>query len=104
MNRRFHRFALAGLMTLTVALAPLVACAGTDDHDALREAVRHGQILPFEEILGRVRSKLTGDIVGVKVEHKDRWLYEIRTLNPDGRMFEVEVDARSGEIERIKQK
>ncbi|MGH7120130.1 MAG: PepSY domain-containing protein [Acetobacteraceae bacterium] len=91
-------------MALALALTPLAVRAGADDQDAVRAAVQAGQIRPLEEILGRVRSKLPGEIVGVKIEHKERWIYEIRVLNPGGRLFEVKVDAASGVIERIKEK
>jgi uncharacterized membrane protein YkoI len=104
MTGRIRLLPLVSVMMLGVALALSAARAGSDDHDAVREAVEHGQVRPLEEILGRVRGKLAGDIVGVKIDHKERWLYEIRVLNADGRLFEVQVDAQSGEIERIKEK
>ena len=104
MAGRIRLLPLVSLMMLAVALTPLAASADVDDQDAVREAVQHGRIRPLEEILGRIRGKLTGDIVGVKIDRKERWLYEIRVLNTDGRLFEVDVDAQSGEIERIKEK
>jgi uncharacterized membrane protein YkoI len=104
MTGRIRLLALVSVMMLAVALAPSAARAGADDQDAVREAVQHGQVRPLEEILGRIRGKLAGDIVGVKIDRKERWLYEIRVLNADGRLLDVEVDAQSGKIERIKEK
>ena len=33
-----------------------------------------------------------------------RWLYEFRVVDSKGRLFEVYVDARSGEIDEVKEK
>lgn len=95
---------LVGVMMLAAATAPFAARAGADDQDTVRAAVQHGQIRPLEEILGHIRGKIAGDIVGVKIEHKERWLYEIRVLKADGRLLEIHVDAKNGEIERVKEK
>lgn len=79
--------------------------AESRDHDAVRQAVERGEIRPLAAILGAVRDKLPGKIIGIEIEHKkNRWLYELRVLDETGRVFEVYVDARSGEIERIKEK
>jgi uncharacterized membrane protein YkoI len=44
-------------------------------------------------------------VTGVEIEQKARrWIYEIRVADGKGRLFEVYVDARTGEIERIKEK
>jgi uncharacterized membrane protein YkoI len=91
-----------------LAAALLVASAAradVRDHDAVRRAVQSGEIRPLTEILAAIRGKLPGEVVGVEVEQKNgRWLYEFRALDRAGRLFEVYVDARSGEIERIKEK
>jgi uncharacterized membrane protein YkoI len=94
------RFALA------VAIIPIGAALGDPhDHDAVRLAVERGEIRPLAEILTRVRDKLPGQIAGVEIERKaGRWLYEFRVVDRQGRLFEVYVDARTGEIERIKEK
>ena len=57
------------------------------------------------DILNEIRSKLPGEIIGVEIEQKNgRWLYEFRAIDSKGRLFEVHVDARSGEIEGVKEK
>jgi uncharacterized membrane protein YkoI len=44
-------------------------------------------------------------VVGVEIEQKKgRWFYEFRVADAKGRLFEVYVDARSGMIDRIKEK
>ena len=101
-------------LTLLLAVGALVAAAprwaAASDKDEVRRdevlrAVETGQIRSLADILHAVRSKLPGEVAGVEVERKDgRWLYEFRVVDSKGRLFDVYVDARSGEIERIKEK
>ena len=96
------------LKPCSLALAAVLLVAGpaaARDHDAVRRAVETGEIRSLSDILDHLRGKLPGEIVGVEVERKDsRWFYEFRAVDGRGRVFEVYVDARSGEIERVKEK
>lgn len=75
------------------------------DQDVARQAVERGEINALADILAGVREKLPGEIVGVEIERRDgRWFYELRVSGTKGRLFEVYVDARTGTIERIKEK
>ena len=91
-----------------VAAAPRMADARDQDEarrDEARRAVESGEIHSLANILNTLRGKLPGEVAGVEIEHKgDRWRYEFRVVDSQGRLFEVHVDARSGEIERIKEK
>jgi uncharacterized membrane protein YkoI len=85
----------------TVVGAPTLA----RDHDDARHAVERGDIRPLVEILATVRDKLPGEVVRVEIEQKDgNWRYELRTIDRQGRLFDVRVNARTGEIERIREK
>ena len=100
---------LRRVRTLILAAALLAACAGAPslarDHDEARRAVEAGEIRPLAEILNAVRAKLPGEVVGVKLEREGAaWMYEFRVVDEKGRLFEIHVDARSGEIERTKEK
>jgi uncharacterized membrane protein YkoI len=89
----------------TFVLSIMLAVAEPHDQDAVRQAVERGEIHPLAEILDGVRGKLPGDVVGIEIERKNgRWLYELRVLDGQGRVFEVYVNARSGEIDRTKEK
>nr|WP_316234478.1 PepSY domain-containing protein [Bradyrhizobium sp. SZCCHNR1098] len=73
--------------------------------DAMRHAVEAGDVLPLSQILPRLRGRVAGDVMGIDVERlRGRWRYEFRVIGRDGRVREVYVDARSGEIERIEEK
>lgn len=94
---------IPALMLAMALSTPL--CADPADHDAVRQAVEGGEIRSLSDILDTVRGKLPGEIAGVEIERKNgRWLYEFRAVDSKGRLFEVYVDAKSGEIERIKEK
>jgi len=75
------------------------------DHEAVREAVERGEIKPLVEILAEVKKKLPGEMNGVNIEYKHGlWLYEFRVTDHDGRLFDVYVDAKTGEIRKTKEK
>jgi len=92
----------------TLVGAPRAADARDQDElrrDEVRRAVESGEIHSLTDILSTLRGKLPGEVAGVEIEHEGgRWRYEFRVVDSQGRLFEVYVDARSGEIERIKEK
>lgn len=107
----FHRTRLSSrIAALTIALAAfggghLLADDHRRDQDAARQAVERGEIKPLADILATIRSRLPGDVVGVKIERKrSRWVYELRVAGAKGRLFEVYVDAQTADIDRIKEK
>ena len=72
---------------------------GRDDHDAAREALEHGEVLPLGDILDRVQGQLPGRILKVEFERDDGlWIYEFTVLGSNGRRVEVYVDAATAEI------
>jgi uncharacterized membrane protein YkoI len=98
---------LAAMMVAacTAVLVPAISAADSRDHDKVRRAVESGEIRTLSDILSMVRDKLPGEITGVEAEQKKgRWLYEFRVVDSKGRLFDVYVDAKSGEIDRIKEK
>jgi uncharacterized membrane protein YkoI len=75
------------------------------DHDDARRAVERGEMRPLSEVLATARNRLPGDVVRVDIEQQNgRWYYEFRTVDAQGRLFEVLVDGRTGEIKRVKEK
>ncbi|MCC6467780.1 MAG: PepSY domain-containing protein [Alphaproteobacteria bacterium] len=75
------------------------------DHDRARRALERNEIRPLSAILDAVRPRLPGEVVRVELEQsKGRWLYEFRVIDGAGRVYEVQVDATSAAIERIKEK
>jgi uncharacterized membrane protein YkoI len=108
-SRRGNPRRVAAGFGIALAAAALLASgslhADSRDHDEVRHAVEKGEIRPLANILDSVRQKLPGEVIKVGVEReKGRWIYELRVIDDKGRLFEVKVDARSGEVERIKEK
>lgn len=100
---------LRRVRVLILASALLAAASGVPafarDHEDARRAVEAGEIRPLTDILNIVRGKLPGDVVSVKLEREaGAWMYELRVVDDKGRLFEIHVDARSGEVERTKEK
>jgi uncharacterized membrane protein YkoI len=105
----FMDLRLRQVRALILAAALLAAASGPPafarDHDDARRAVEAGEIRPLADILTVIRGKLPGDVVGVKLERETgAWMYELRVVDDKGRLFEIHVDARSGEVERTKEK
>jgi uncharacterized membrane protein YkoI len=111
-------FLLLGL-TLALAIGRVVAQAVDDEddadhghgrrawedndhsHDRARRAMEKGEILPIAEILRRTRPQAPGRILDTELEYEHgQWIYEIKFLDPEGRLYELEIAARNGEILR----
>lgn len=72
-----------------------------DSHDRARRASEGGEILTMTEILKHIRPEAAGRVLDTELEREDgRWIYEIKLLDPKGRLYELEIDAHSGEILR----
>jgi uncharacterized membrane protein YkoI len=106
-DRPMRRFGLliAFALTLTPPLLPKAAQAESRTQDELRQEVERGSIQPLTAILAAVREKLPGEVVKVEVEHHAGiWVYELRLVDPQGRIFKVYVDARTAQIQRVEEK
>jgi len=65
-----------------------------------RRLAAEGKIQSLDAILEGIQRKLRGSILEVELEHEDgdSMVYEIEMLDTQGRVWELEVDAASGEI------
>ena len=81
------------------------AHADRRDHELARQALEQGQVLPLREVLDRIERQFGGQVLKIEFEREDgRFIYEIRLLQDDGRMAKLEVDARDGQVLKIKRK
>lgn len=93
----------------SVMLATLAVCAAVwhgnalasdkGDHERALQAVQSGQVLPLAKVLALIEKAHPGQVLEVELEHeKQQWQYEIKLLQPDGRLMKLQVDARTGEV------
>lgn len=88
---------LATLPMPTSMKAFFYAWAG-DDHDHAKILLDNQEILALEVILEHARKIQSGTIIEVELEHKkNRLIYEIEILTPQGRVLEMYFNAKTGE-------
>lgn len=99
-----RRAALSGALLLGFALT--TAWAGGDgDHDRARAAVEAGEILPLPTLLEQLQRTHPGQVLALELEKDDgRWIYEVKLLQPDGRLLKLEVDARTAQVLKLRRK
>ncbi|MFB2735935.1 PepSY domain-containing protein [Shewanella mangrovisoli] len=62
------------------------------------EWVKEGKVLPFDTIMQRYQSRLKGRLLDLEVEQKHgRIIYELEILRDDGVVYEIQIDAKTGE-------
>jgi uncharacterized membrane protein YkoI len=94
---------LARVLIAALLLAATAEQLPARDHDRARGAVQRGEALPLEQIMGRIAASHPGRLLDARlVERGGRLEYEIRLLQADGRVVELTVDARSGQVQRVR--
>ena len=103
MKLHLRSAALAATLVIAAISPPVVHAADRELYD-LHQSIQRGEIRPLAEILSAIHHKLPGVVTKAEVERKHgTWLYELDVIDRNtGQEFEVEVDARSAEIKRIK--
>lgn len=90
--------------TLSLAMAGS-AWPREGDHDRALKAVQAGEVMPLQQALDRLARTHPGQVLEVELErHEGRWVYEIRLLREGGRLARAELDARTGDLLRIKER
>lgn len=94
-RRAWARAAVAGALALLAGMAT----AGSGDHERARAAVQAGAVLPLPAVLERLQRSHPGQVMEVELERDDgRWTYEVKLLQPDGRLARLVLDARTAEV------
>ncbi|MDX2308977.1 MAG: peptidase M4 [Hyphomicrobium sp.] len=96
------------VLLIACALAVTGAAVADDDDDAhdhelARQALVEGRIRPLAEITEAFKSQMVGEIVGVELDTDAPgvFIYEFKILTSDGKLKEVDVDARTSKIIKI---
>lgn len=102
--------AAAALIAIPATVGTLsstrAATSKPGDHDYAREALRRGEILPLTRILPIVQQRVPGNVIEIELDDHDegrRIEYEIKVLTPAGRVIEVKINARTGQIREIEE-
>ncbi len=90
-----------------VMVASMIGISGSladSNHNEARRLKEAGEILPLEEIITKARKLRTGHILEIELEHEhERYIYELEILDDDGTVWELEYDAKSGELIKNRQ-
>jgi uncharacterized membrane protein YkoI len=98
--RRSSLFVSAAALALGVAAALALPPAHADsDHDRARAAVQAGQVLPLGTVLEHLAREHPGQVLKVELEQEQgRWIYEVRQVQPGGRLVKLRLDAATGAL------
>jgi len=84
-------------LALILALLAGATLADDDDHDRARRALEAGEIMTLSEILKAAEAARRGRVIELDLDHDDgRWIYELELVTPEGRLYEMEIDAATG--------
>lgn len=102
-SRKIAALFLAGGLGLAMMAGP--ADASRSDHEQARRAVEAGEIMPLRSLLDAIESDYPGQVVEVELEDEDGLLvYEIKVLQASGQRLKLILDARTGDVLRVKSK
>ena len=69
------------------------------EHEVVRGMAEQGDILSLEQILQNARQHHAGRVLETELEEKGGELvYEVEILDDNGEVWEMKLDARSGEL------
>ena len=74
----------------------VVAEVKADEVWQLKES---GQIMALEDLISQVRKNYPGRIIEIELDNDDgRYIYELELVDENGVVWDMEVDAGSGEV------
>ena len=91
---------LAAVLLLTL---PALSVLADDDQDRVLQLRQQGRVLPLEQILDRLDPSQRARILEVELEQEEgRVIYEVKYVDPAGRILKLVIDARTGERVQVK--
>jgi len=90
------------LCVLPIVLTSKLVLADSD-HELARELKQAGDILALEQILEKAQQLHPGHVLEVELEKEQhRYIYEIETVDTKGNVWEMQYDAKTGELLKSK--
>lgn len=73
------------------------------DIDEVMRLKESGAIMSLEDLLERVRREYPGRIIEIELEKENgKYVYEIDLVDEDGIVWELELDASTGDLLKLK--
>ena len=89
---------LLELVAVLAALSTFPARAD-DDRELARKLQAAGEILSLEAILERAKAEKSGEVLEIDLDRKaSGYVYEIEILDGSGQVWELDFDAKTGQI------
>ncbi len=86
----------------TLLLLISTAAVSDEDQAVARKLRASGQILSLEKIYGLAKNIKQGEILETELEKKrDRYVYEVELLDKNGQVWEVKLDAKTGQLIKL---
>ena len=87
------------IAALALCAASTGARTGTDEAENARRLTDIGAMLPLEQILEKAQAALPGRVIEIELDQENgRYTYELEIVDPEGRVWELEMDAATGEV------
>ena len=99
-----HTFTVSTMLVAALAL-PAAWASDQHDHERARAAVQAGEVMPLPALLERVQRAHPGQVLELELEREGgRWIYEVKLLQAGGQLIKLELDAKTGQVLRVKGK
>lgn len=92
-------------LSSVVLAAALLLGAGvalsSDEAEQVRALTERGDIVPLETLIAEARARKPGTLIEAELDWEPRLgvaVYELLMLGQDGELWEIEFDARTGEL------
>jgi uncharacterized membrane protein YkoI len=90
------RWTAGAILLLMTALA-----LAAEDAEHVRALTEQGRILPLEQLIAEARKRKQGTLIEAELDWEPEpgiAIYELLMLGADGELWELEFDARTGEL------
>lgn len=87
-------------LSILVSAMLAVSLAQADESASVaRQLLKEGKIMPLQEILSKAKVIKPGQVIETDLERDDgRYIYELEILDEQGQVWELELDAQTGEF------
>ncbi|HWA14058.1 MAG TPA: PepSY domain-containing protein [Burkholderiales bacterium] len=93
----------AWILAAAAAFAPAALAQDADDMAQMQAIARAAGLIPPEQAMEKALAARPGTIVDADVDRKFRkHYYEVEIVDAQGVEWEVDIDAKTGEVRRVK--